>query len=698
MNLKIQTFCGITFLLMACSPIKNSQYEQYSTLVSEAPECLQNYSYANATAIYGTASFFKRGINLILTASNLTNMTLGDPLVNALPIRYAEVAVYNSNNELVQCGLTDANGNLKGYDGSSDLLIPAIPDYYAIRVLARMNIALAAPVSDPSKPELTAHIAIKKDIYTNEVNYITRTIHSDGVENINNADLVAYARQTDSLGIEGGAFNILNTIFTTYQYIQNHTGAVDLTCLNDKMNVFWKMGFNPYQYVEPNADPSYISNGSYYDAVDEHLYVTGGRLGNISTDTTNHFDDFVIVHEFSHHIENKCGRLLSPGGSHAVIVRIDPRLAWAEGWANFVAAEVLYDTTSLSNINPEISTKLTSAGFSSRWTYFFASKGFSDSQQNVGNGDGFMFDLKKAGNNPDTWQYGLYAGTPFDKVDPNRYPGEGHFREGAVTRGLFKLANNCGGTCTTSTPITFENFWKSMDRITGIGQDAFVFKSSHDFLEKLKSFVDLTPGTWAANYVSFNQAQTSEALHLFSDGFYTSGGISRWIPYGTNLNTLTAGACSTGQMYIEPRTDDMVLTGVNSDQRYSNHFYTLDFSVLNTVDEINVNFTKQNGTSTEFDILLLEQGYFFYGDYSCPDGTYTSSCQWGPSRLNPVGVIRSDRRAGTLSTKSIKNLLALDPTKKYILDIRAYTANKTISSVTDYSYTITNQAGLKLCP
>lgn len=680
--------------------MKNSQYEYYSTLASEAPECLQNYSYTSSTSLTGTASFYKRGINLVMQGSELKNMTLGDPLINALPIRFAEVAVYNSNNQVVQCGKTDSSGHLKNIDGASDLLIPAQAGTYTIRVFARINTTLSAPAGFPSKPAFNAYFAVKQDIYSNEVHSISKAIYSNGTDSVN-ADLTAYARQTDSMKVEGGAFNILNTLYTAYDFIRNNTGAVDTQCLNNKLNVYWKLGFNPYQYAYPESDPSYLANGSYYTAPEENLFITGGRLGDISIDVTNHFDDYVILHEFSHHIENKCGQLLTPGGSHYVIARIDPRLAWAEGWANFMAAEILYDSASIAVVNPEIEAKLTAAGLGNHWTYFFQSKGFSDSYQNIGNGTGFMFDLKKAGNNPDTWQYGSFLGSSFDKVDPPRYPGEGHFREGAITRGLFKLANNCGGTCTTSTPIAFESFWKSMDKITGIGQSLIVFKSSHSFLEALKSQVDAVAGTWAANYRAFNQSNTSEALHLFSDSIYTSGGISRWIPYGTYLNTLTSGSCSTGQMYIEPRSDDPVLTATNSDQRYSNHFYALDFSILNTVDEISVAFTKQNinGTSTEFDILLYEADYLFNEDYVCTSYAASGQCSAAtPTRTVNSNVVRSDRRSGALLTKTIRTLSDLDPTKKYLLNIRAYTANKTISVVTDYSYTITDQSGSKLCP
>jgi hypothetical protein len=704
LTLKLQSICGLILILAGCTGIHNTQYEEYASLKLEAKECLTNYTYTNTRIISGTAKFFKRGINLIVQSAQLQGMALGDPLVEALPIRYAEVAVYNSKNQIVQCGLTDVNGNLKAYDGSSDLLIPNESGHFSVRVFARANITLAAPVTNPAKPEFDFHVAVKKDIYTNEVHTISRSFYSNGVDDTNNLDLIAYARQTDAVTVDGGAFNIFNSIYTAFDYIRNQTGDVDISCLNEKLNVYWKLGFNPYQYTSPNSDPSTLPNGSYYDSIEKNLYITGGRLGDITIDVTNHFDDFVIMHELAHHIENLCGTLATPGGQHAVITRIDPRLAWAEGWANYFAGEVMYTSIStdstIGSVNPEIGTKLSAAGFSPRWTYFFGSKGFSDSYQNIGQGSGFMFDMTKPGNNPDSWQYGQFSGYAFDKVDPSRYPGEGHFREGAISRGLFKISNNCGNSCITSTPVAFENIWKSMDKITGAGQSAYPFKSSHTVMEFLKSFIG--SGTWAASYKTFNEALTSEALQIFSDGIYTSAGINRWVPYGTELTTLTTGACSGGQYYIEPRVDDPVLTGTNSDQRYSNQYYTIDLGTLAAVDEISVNLTKQNtsGTNMEFDLILYQQGYFFAGDYTCSATNSAGNCSsYAASRTTTSDMVRSDRRSGALTTKTIKNLQTLDHTKKYLLNIRAYTASKSsVSILTDYSYTLTNQAGAKICP
>jgi hypothetical protein len=698
---------------LGCSPIKNSQYQEYLSLRYEVPECNQTYTYASTTTITGTAKFFKRGVNLVTTQVNegtppvpvtkLKNMTQGDPLVTPLPIKFAEVGVYDANNKVIQCGKTDANGNLKALDSVSSLEIPAQAANYTVRVYSRINHELTFA----GKPSFKVNASVKRDKYTNEVYYISAVANSNGIDD-STINLLAYARQTDSMEVTGGAFNILNNMFLGYDYIRSNTGTIDTTCLNNKLDVFWKIGFNPFQYEYPDQKPETLGSNSYYK---DNLYITGGKLGNFSFERADHFSDYVVLHELGHHIENSCGSLLSPGGTHSIIVRIDPRLAWSEAWANYFAAQVM--NSSINSINPEFIPKMTSAAITNTaWTYLFAAKGFSDSVQNIGSGSGFMFDIKKPGNAPDVWQSDEFSGQPFDKTDSALYPGEGHFREGAITRALFKLSNLCGTTCMGSSPISFSTLWSAMSfqqlpvtpsvsGLVGLGNSSvYKFKSSAIFMEIVKRIVTnnyVTPAAWTP-YRTLIEQTNSDAIDLYTDGRFTSGGFNFWLPYGTNLTSQSA-SCSNGYK-IQPRSDDPVLTGTNSDQRYSNHFYTIDLNNLAATDEISVSFSKDTGTDTEFDIILYNEDYFYKFDYYCPSFASDGSCKvnYQASRAADEYMAKSDRRSGAILTKVIRGLSTLDNSKKYLLNIRAYTANKSISNNTEYTYTIRDESGNNLCP
>ena len=131
----------------------------------------------------------------------------------------------------------------------------------------------------------------------------------------------------------------------------------------------------------------------------------------------------------------------------------------------------------------------------------------------------------------------------------------------------------------------------------------------------------------------------------------------------------------------------------------------IDPSTLVGLNSITVNFSLVKGSSTDHDIIIYEEAYRFNGDYACDgaeleDGTCTTD-KYIPSRTTNAFVVASNRAAASnlgSYSKTISNLaVKLDPTKKYLLNIRAYTASKSLSSVTTYKYTMTSNLGT-LCP
>jgi hypothetical protein len=61
------------------------------------------------------------------------------------------------------------------------------------------------------------------------------------------------------------------------------------------------------------------------------------------SEDTDEFDQHVVAHEFGHYIERYFSRSDSIGGSHALGNRLDPRVAWGEGWATAFGAMALND-------------------------------------------------------------------------------------------------------------------------------------------------------------------------------------------------------------------------------------------------------------------------------------------------------------------------------------------------------------------
>jgi len=659
--------------------------------------CSTNFNYASTVNLNGIAQFQKRGLSLVSESGRVTNMTLSDPLTEFLPIGRAEIAVYNGNNQLVQCGQTDLTGQFKSLTGTS-LKIPATAGSYYVLVRARSIVNYGGA-------DNKMNFVVRKDVYQNEIHSIRKDFSVTSAPEVSFV-VQAFARQVDSEFIEGGAFNILNSLQLAFDYIKSSTTA-NTTCMSNPLDIYWKPGFNPVQYEDPNADPATLSNTSYYSIKSKRLFISGGQLGNISMANTDHFDDFAIVHEYGHFLEDFCGQWTSPGGNHTLTSRIDPRLAWSEAWANYIATQVL--NAKLDSIDPTLRNRLQIIGETYGWTYFFNSSGFSDSIQGVGNGNGFMIDFKLSGAAPGQWPMGSpYAGVEFDRVIPTLYPGEGHFREGAISRSLFKVANTCGTYCTTSA-IDFDWLWASFDKITGIGASRSPFLSSHDFFENLKARVI------AENIVSkpFPEAVlVGDALQLRSSGSFlfaatppATADVTRWVPYAQKFVRSTV-ACD---LRIQARPDDAALSGGQSDPRYSNHFMTLDFADadLQNLDQISVRFEKVTGSNIDHDLILFKPNYAFNYDYECTGGFVGGFCQgsWAPSRTINEHVVRSNRNVATTAStnfsKALTGLSSLDKSNLYLLNIRAYTALPSPPlTTTEYKYQISLGApvGGFLCP
>ena len=65
-------------------------------------------------------------------------------------------------------------------------------------------------------------------------------------------------------------------------------------------------------------------------------------LGDENADT-DEFDVHVVVHEFGHYFENQLSRADSIGGPHTLSDRLDPRVAFGEGWGNALSGMILDD-------------------------------------------------------------------------------------------------------------------------------------------------------------------------------------------------------------------------------------------------------------------------------------------------------------------------------------------------------------------
>lgn len=122
-----------------------------------------------------------------------------------------------------------------------------------------------------------------------------------------------------------GAFAILDTLYTAMQAVIGVAPAADF----------------PAFYVDwgPTADGTYFTTAN-----GQHITLRG----DLSEDTEE-FDQHVVAHEFGHYIERNFSRSDSIGGSHTLGDRLDPRVAFGEGFGYAFGAIVLNDPQSLDS-------------------------------------------------------------------------------------------------------------------------------------------------------------------------------------------------------------------------------------------------------------------------------------------------------------------------------------------------------------
>lgn len=643
---------------------------------SEISFCSTSTSYSPGVAVSGTAKFRRRGLNIQIDnpSNTMTAAATGAVISTALPIKYAEIRVLNSNGAIIQCGTTNALGELRGLDGTSLLFLPNDAGTFTIEVLSRANYTFAS-IGKPVSSTLSA--AVKEDIYSNTIYKISGSYISNGFGGGANTplNLIAQANEATSSKIEGGAFNIYNDWVTAFEYLNStsNTSNLDVSCISTRLDMYWKAGFNPYEYVYPGTDTIL----SFYLREDNELYISGGQNGDVQIADTDHWDDTVILHEIGHHIENVCGRADSPGGMHFAQYRIDPRLAWSEGFGNFMGAHIVKNNT--AKINPNHTTTLPNG----EWLFYHDTVGYLESGSPTNN-QLILMRLNKLGD-------GSGVGADHDNVDYTNFPGESHFREASIARGLFKGTNTCSANCGGG--VTFDKYWKALGRtIDGMGYVTSPFSSSAKFFAKV----------FTANGNTFSGAMTSimtadEALQMVGSADYTtsvssisSGTVSAnaWPGYGIKLTTNSS--CNRNVLQPRPTTKTY---GYYSDQRYSNHFFTIRKADLAGVTAINL--VPDSSCTEDLDLVVLSSGYYYNEDCGSYNSTTNACASFSKDTATDSSMVlrtTSTSDSGTISLSSLG-------TGYYLLNVRAYSSYPPgISTTSSCVYKLTDQNGVQLCP
>lgn len=599
---------------------------------------------ASAVRVTIPAKFLYRQTDF--TPAGLTN-GLGSVVssTNAVPIPFAEFHIYDSSNSRIQQGETSTLG-------IADFKIPKTAGTYTLYVFSRAyNSYLKA--------------SVLQDIYANTPYSISKTFTvtatdlAAGTLDLSSTPIYAEADENSSAKIEGGAFNIYFDILIANEYIrrniQKNNGGVpssDSTkwWVADKVTVYWKAGFNPYTYYGSASTPL-----SFYVPGEKKLYILGGSNGDVAASDTDHFDDSIILHEYGHFLEDTYGHTESPGGSHNGDFIIDARLAWSEGWANYLQSAILTGAEAFDASASE--DRLPSA---KRYQYYVDTYGYKGSSSS---GIGIAFNLAATGTDV----------TQQDNVASD-VAGTGIFREVSVARTLYKSTRSVASAYDVSKNgggVSFTNVWKAF-----AGEDTTAANRDNPLaysLRKTSAFPVSNMGLF--NWLlSKNGVAGAEWDAILSEEKQTKTTAN----YAYLLSAATCAGTTLGPAASEGNYT-MGTGDINHTHQQMNNDFFLYYHDGSSAT-LSMSYTT-SGNAPDLDLILYYKSYVYFED------TY-----WYAGNTSTY-IAKSSRTAGTSEQISLAGL----PAGYYILNVKVNAYGKTSAQMNGSSVYKLYKDGSQLC-
>jgi len=627
-------------LLGACSP-KETSTTAHRGRVSPTYQGPSESGYCSTPVAYGGSTVTVEGLAKYIRRETYNN-PVGNPTFEGLgsaltthatlpaglfPIRAAEVRVTDAGGAVVQCGQTHPT------TGAFSVVLPAGNTDYTVSVNSR------SAQFNGGSVYMNASVLNKPE--ANQFYSLSTTVNAGG-GNVNVGTLTATA--VTSGAMLGAAFNILDQIFAANEYLRSkvancsgsYTGCtnVSLTSPVRKVFAYWEKGFNPNDYFGSSSGLSFYLPGFY------RLFILGGVQGDIDHADTDHFDNSVILHEYGHFLEDAMFISDSPGGAHNGNKVIDPRLAWSEGWGNFVQAAILTANGTMSASAPR----------------YFDSSGNLDGTADLF----FEVDLENH----------------VDKDLIVSGAGEGNFREFAVTRFLMDVVDgtnaadsmarsgNPGLTYNDNISDNFSQLWAALTKNSGHGlrQSTLAFRQIGHMLLGQQDL----PG--ASNWSSIRT------------GNYQTGDTTDYAQYVAA--PVDGGNCANigGSGYdfsIDPEPVPSTTSLSNSNLFVNNDFYHLKIAAGGS-QVIQLRYKEQAGAqAADLDLYVYKE-----------DSVFASGADMAGRSFN-------DPTASLLNEETETVSVSLAP-GNYLINVNAYTgAPYHNAGLTYYSLYLN---GVRLCP
>lgn len=228
-----------------------------------------------------------------------------------MPVRGATVYVLDNSDAVVAVGQTDANGQYQ---------VEVHPN-------SMVKVRIRAELYEENTPSWVVRVTDNTNSYALYV-LDGELANVGGVDSIRNLHAPSGWGVTDYTGQRAAApFAILNAAYLAIQQLLVADPEINLP----PVELRWSIQNIPVLGSRLDGN----IGTSFYDPNETAMYILGH-----ANDDADEYDSAVIVHEFSHFIEDTLSRTDSLGGSHTLAGALDMRVAFSEGMANAFAGLV----------------------------------------------------------------------------------------------------------------------------------------------------------------------------------------------------------------------------------------------------------------------------------------------------------------------------------------------------------------------
>lgn len=255
------------------------------------------------------------------TYSTSNGLNLSSPTLTNKNARQIQIQILGSSSNVLATGNTDDSGNYKITFSTTES---------SVTVRANARVMANSLNSNYLSSDTSSNVLI--NILDNTSGSALWSVVSSSVSITTTITQNLTATHSSRAA---GAFAILGTELDAYDLLKTAESGVTYT----KLNIYW----SPNNSNSSTTTSCPVSSGcigtSYYSSSNKSLYI----LGKSNSDT-DEYDSGVIAHEFGHYVEDTVFRSDSIGGSHSSGQRLDPRLAFGEGYGNAFGSIVRNDS------------------------------------------------------------------------------------------------------------------------------------------------------------------------------------------------------------------------------------------------------------------------------------------------------------------------------------------------------------------